>query len=256
MVKILGHRGSKGTHQENTLEAFIEAINSKADGIELDVHLTKDGHLVVVHDHFIKINFLFFKITLPISWLTLERLKKINSMKNLLTISELITFLDSAELHLNNSFILNCELKQKPFIPKKVYHTKFISALSVCLKNKKGNYKVELSSFSIPLLDLARKTFPKVSLRLLLEKKDVIKFIQKKSLQRIVKPLNVDTISIEECGIDKSICQGIHQDKVKVSAWTVNDKTRALELFEMGIDEIITDYPRKMRDWIQNLGDI
>lgn len=252
MVKILGHRGSKGTHQENTLEGFIEAIDSGADGIELDLHLTKDGHLVIVHDHFIKIDFLFFTLALPISWLTLKSLKKINSMKNLLTLSELIAFLNSNKQPSNNCFILNCELKEKPFIPRKVYHTKFISALSFCFKDKKGNYKVELSSFSIPLLDLARKTFPKLSLRLLLRKNDAIKFIQKKSLVSIARTLKVDTISIEQSGINKSICQRIHADKLKLSAWTVNDKKRALDLYEMGIDEIITDYPRKMKDWIEN----
>ncbi|RHW38977.1 glycerophosphodiester phosphodiesterase [Neobacillus notoginsengisoli] len=47
---IFAHRGSKGTHPENTLEAFREAIRVGADGIELDVHLSKDGELVIIHD--------------------------------------------------------------------------------------------------------------------------------------------------------------------------------------------------------------
>jgi glycerophosphoryl diester phosphodiesterase len=49
-VCIFAHRGSKGTHPENTLSAFEEALRSGADGIELDVHLTKDGELAVIHD--------------------------------------------------------------------------------------------------------------------------------------------------------------------------------------------------------------
>lgn len=51
MTKIFAHRGSKGTHPENTLPAFKEAINIGADGIELDVQLTKDQKLVVIHDN-------------------------------------------------------------------------------------------------------------------------------------------------------------------------------------------------------------
>lgn len=47
---IFAHRGSKGTHPENTLEAFGEAVRLGVDGIELDVHLTKDGELAVIHD--------------------------------------------------------------------------------------------------------------------------------------------------------------------------------------------------------------
>ena len=50
MVQIFAHRGSSGTHPENTLPAFAEAVRIGADGIELDVHLTKDEQIVVIHD--------------------------------------------------------------------------------------------------------------------------------------------------------------------------------------------------------------
>ncbi len=48
--RFFAHRGSSGTHPENTLPAFAEAVRVNADGIELDVHLTEDGELVVIHD--------------------------------------------------------------------------------------------------------------------------------------------------------------------------------------------------------------
>ena len=47
---IFAHRGVKGTHPENTMIAFQEAERIGAHGIELDVHLSKDGELVVIHD--------------------------------------------------------------------------------------------------------------------------------------------------------------------------------------------------------------
>lgn len=49
-TKIFAHRGSAGTHPENTMAAFKEALKVGADGIELDVQLTKDNRLVVIHD--------------------------------------------------------------------------------------------------------------------------------------------------------------------------------------------------------------
>ncbi|GAX47963.1 glycerophosphodiester phosphodiesterase family protein [Pseudolactococcus reticulitermitis] len=49
-TQIFAHRGSKSNRPENTLAAFSEAIKVGADGIELDVHLTKDNQLVVIHD--------------------------------------------------------------------------------------------------------------------------------------------------------------------------------------------------------------
>ena len=49
-TKIYGHRGASGYAPENTLEAFELAAKTGADGVELDVHLTRDGELVVTHD--------------------------------------------------------------------------------------------------------------------------------------------------------------------------------------------------------------
>lgn len=49
-TKIFAHRGASGYAPENTLEAFALAITQGADGIELDVQLTKDGIPVVIHD--------------------------------------------------------------------------------------------------------------------------------------------------------------------------------------------------------------
>ena len=48
-TKVWAHRGASGYAPENTLEAFKKAEKMKADGVELDVQLTKDGELVVIH---------------------------------------------------------------------------------------------------------------------------------------------------------------------------------------------------------------
>ena len=50
MSIILGHRGASGYAPENTLEAFKLAMDMGADGFELDVHLSRDGELIVMHD--------------------------------------------------------------------------------------------------------------------------------------------------------------------------------------------------------------
>ena len=49
-TKVWAHRGASGYAPENTLEAFEMAVKQQADGVELDVQLTKDGELVVLHD--------------------------------------------------------------------------------------------------------------------------------------------------------------------------------------------------------------
>lgn len=46
----IAHRGFKGKYPENTMLAFEKAIEAGADGIEFDLHLSKDGELVIIHD--------------------------------------------------------------------------------------------------------------------------------------------------------------------------------------------------------------
>ena len=50
MIVNVAHRGASGNYPENTLLAFRKALEIGADEIELDLHSTKDGHLVVMHD--------------------------------------------------------------------------------------------------------------------------------------------------------------------------------------------------------------
>ena len=47
---IIAHRGASGSAPENTLSAFVKAVEAGADMIELDVHQTKDGVVVCIHD--------------------------------------------------------------------------------------------------------------------------------------------------------------------------------------------------------------
>ena len=70
---IIGHRGAKGIAPENSLSGFKKAIELGIDGVELDVHLTKDGKLVVIHDVDLK---RLTGLKNPIKQLTFEALKK------------------------------------------------------------------------------------------------------------------------------------------------------------------------------------
>lgn len=49
-ITLIGHRGWRGKYPENTMRGFREVVKLDIDGIEMDVHMTKDYHLVVCHD--------------------------------------------------------------------------------------------------------------------------------------------------------------------------------------------------------------
>src|SRR5688500_18994590 len=52
MIEAISHRGSRATHAENTIGAVLAAVDEGADGVEIDVHASSDGVVVVHHDFF------------------------------------------------------------------------------------------------------------------------------------------------------------------------------------------------------------
>ena len=120
----IAHRGFKGAYPENTMLAYEKAIETGADGIEFDVHLTKDGELVIIHDETLE------RTTDGkglIKDKTLQELKKLNASKGYLscevqTIPTLREYFDFAK---NKDIITNIELKTSIIryegIEKKVY---------------------------------------------------------------------------------------------------------------------------------------
>ena len=92
MIKI-GHRGAKGFVSENTLPSFQKAMEIGVDGIELDVRLTADGELVVIHDEAID------RTTNGnglVSQFSLKELKafRINSTLEIPTLREVLNIID------------------------------------------------------------------------------------------------------------------------------------------------------------------
>jgi len=73
LPRVIGHRGVKGIAPENSLSGFKKAVELGIDGVEMDVHLTKDGKLVVIHDMDLK---RLTRLKIPIKQLTFEELKK------------------------------------------------------------------------------------------------------------------------------------------------------------------------------------
>ncbi|HMD03864.1 MAG TPA: glycerophosphodiester phosphodiesterase family protein, partial [Candidatus Binatus sp.] len=54
--RVFGHRGSAGTHPENTLESFAAAVAAGVQYLEFDLHMTRDGEIVVSHDEHLERN--------------------------------------------------------------------------------------------------------------------------------------------------------------------------------------------------------
>ncbi|MEG0453552.1 MAG: glycerophosphodiester phosphodiesterase family protein, partial [Coprobacillus sp.] len=107
MIK-LAHRGYSAYYPENTMEAFVQAYHKGFDGVETDVHLSKDGELVLIHDE--KIN-RTSNGKGYVKDMTLDELRKFNYQYKfdgehpIPTLKELLTFIQDKD------FKVNIELK-------------------------------------------------------------------------------------------------------------------------------------------------
>ncbi|MBO7252246.1 MAG: glycerophosphodiester phosphodiesterase [Oscillospiraceae bacterium] len=110
MSMILAHRGASGYAPENTLEAFRLAMEMGADGFELDVHMSLDGHLVVIHDETVDRT---TDGTGLVRELTLEQLKALDAANGMSTFagSRIPTLEEVFRLVQNTHHTVNVEVK-------------------------------------------------------------------------------------------------------------------------------------------------
>jgi len=116
LVINFAHRGSLTEAPENTIAAMKKALDHQTKAIELDVQLTKDGHLVVIHDH--KFTRLNKKVTNQVKDLTLKEIKQIDvgssfskkyAGETLATLEEILDIIPT-------DVLLNVEIKNIPVI--------------------------------------------------------------------------------------------------------------------------------------------
>ncbi|MGN1399964.1 MAG: glycerophosphodiester phosphodiesterase [Bacillus sp. (in: firmicutes)] len=112
---IFAHRGSAGTHPENTMTAFLEAERVGADGIELDVQLSKDGELVVIHDEKLDRTTNGKGFVKDHSLRELKRLDASHSFSGKTGFAAIPTLREVFDMLKQNRMLLNIELKNTKF---------------------------------------------------------------------------------------------------------------------------------------------
>ena len=164
MTKNFAHRGFSGKYPENTLLAFSKAIEEGVDGIENDVHLTKDGVLVVMHDELVDRTtngkgYIKDKTYEELSQLDASYIFKEYGPQKVPTLREYL------ELVKDTDIITNIELKtgvfEYPGIEQKVYDALEMVGL---VREHAGRYPHEFSGGQRQRIGIARALYtqPKV----------------------------------------------------------------------------------------------
>jgi glycerophosphoryl diester phosphodiesterase len=233
------HRGASGHAPQNTLAAFLLAAEMGADGVELDVHLAKDGEVVVVHDATVDA--------------TTDGQGRVGSM----TVSELQT-LDAGGWYseqfagehiptlqevfdaIGHRLLINVEIKTEPG-----HHPMALEAEVVRLIE--DNHIVDriiVSSFSPKSLRRVRKLNPNIPLGLLYGKPEPA------FLPLLLRWLSVpyDALHPEHSMVHPRYLAQAKRWSKRMNVWTVNDADDMRRLRDLGVDGIITNYPETLRD--------
>ncbi len=234
-TRIYAHRGASGYAPENTLEAFALAAKMGADGVELDVHLSLDGELIVTHDE--RIDRVSDGSGL-VRDMTLAQLKRFHFNKTfpeykdarVPTLREVYELLEPTGLHVNVE--LKTNLFDYPGIEEKC----------VALARETGmEARVLYSSFNHHSLLRVKAIDASLPCGILYDNVMVRPWEYAKGLG-----LNALHMHYSELRIAGAV-QAAHAAGLLVDPWTVNDEDMMRECARLGVDIMITNYPDKAR---------
>lgn len=221
MTAIWAHRGSRLRAPENTMAAFALAVDEGADGIELDVHLTADGHLVVRHDS---------DVLLPdgaralIRDLSLAQVRRVEPAAPQL--QEVFDLLAPSRQS------LNIEVKNGPIL-----YPGIEEALIAAHRSSGMTERLVYSSFNHVSLVALRALEPSIKIAPLYEEALVDPWIYARHLGADATHPYFPTLALP------GMIEGFSDAGIAVRAWTVNDPADWRWLIHAGIDAIITDDP-------------
>lgn len=223
-IEITSHRGSTNLAPENTMASIIEAIALDVDYIEIDVQLSKDEQIILLHDS-------TFKRTagIPIApyMLTYEEIKEINAGNYKFdTFKFDVPLLEDVMKICQYSCKLNIELKD--YGHNQNLATKVVELIE---KNDFANNCV-ITSKSAQLLKQIRKLNPNIKIGLI---------TSSASLSTYVQNSFVDFYSVNITVLSPSITLYAHSNNKEIHCWTPNTTLAIKTAIHLGADNIITN---------------
>ena len=230
MPKIIAHRGASAYAPENTIAAFQLALDQGADGIELDVMLSKDNHLVVIHDGAVD------RTTDGqglVRDMTLEELKSLDAGQG-----QAVPTLEEVFEQFGGRFLINIELKNYASI----FDSLPIETAKLVKKYQIGE-NVLISSFNPFNLPRFHAKMPKVDLGLLTNPKS--------SKNWIWRLFEYDALHPYFSDVDAVLVASLHRRNREVNVWTVDDPQEIRRLAALEVDSIITNDPKLAREVLE-----
>jgi len=236
-IRVIAHRGFSGQAPENTQVAIRRAIDVGADMVEVDVTMTADGHVILLHDE------------------TLDRTTDGKGPPTAMTLAEvraldagswfapdfagekIPTLVDALE-SVKDRILINIEIKSEA-----VEHGVVPKVAALIVEHGMVD-QVVVSSFSPEALRRMKVTEPAVVTASLFNKKihtgrDPLEIIQEVGS----RGFNISGKRLTAAMVDRC-----HRRQIPVAVYTINKASVMHRLMAMGVDAVFTDHPDRMRE--------
>lgn len=222
-IRVFGHRGVPGLEPENTMASFHRAVELGADGLELDLRLSRDGHFMVMHDASLG------RTSSGRGWVHLRSrayLRRLDAgawFRGHPT-SERVPTLEEVLSELPPHLLLNLEIKAGVFSMRRWGHR-----LAKVLARWDAKERVLISSFSAPVLRLVRHFDGDLPLASLAE-----------NLERALA-VGSDALHPRASATNRTLVDRAHACGLAVHPWDADEEDELRRLIDLGVDGIITD---------------
>lgn len=221
-IKVFAHRGFSGKYPENTMLAFEKALEAGADGIETDVHLSKDGKLVIIHDELLARTCCGRPGT--VSDYTLDELTAINApaaFADEFGHTPIPSFDEFCRFLKGNSLIVNVEIKTNI-----ICYSGLEELLVASLRKNNLIDRIIISSFNPFSVLNVRRLEPALKCGFLIYRDNPA------GVTRLIKPLGFDFYHPEYSLVTEEMLSECVRSSVKLNLWTVNTAEAVGELLE------------------------
>ena len=234
MSKIFGHRGFSGKYPENTMLSFQKAVEAGVDGIELDVHLTKDNRLVIIHDEQID------RTSNGSGWvkdMTLEELRRYDysaAYEGVYGFNQIPTLEEYFDYVKDLPIITNVELKTG------IYDYPTIERRVIAMIRTYGlQDRVILSSFNHFSIMRCKQLAPELKCGFLSESWLI-------DYGAYTKAHGVECCHPIFYNLQPDVVREMHEAGCEINTFTVNTAQDVRALSALGVDVLIGNYPDMM----------
>jgi glycerophosphoryl diester phosphodiesterase len=235
--EIIAHRGESADAPENTLAAFNLAWERKVPAIELDVHLSKDDRLVVIHDKDTERTSMEKKVIKDCTWDELKHLD-VGAWKDPKFKGEKLCLLEDA--------LATIPTWGRCYIEVKVGAEAIPAVARAIRSSGKSNSQLAIISFQDDAVQEAKKQLPGIPAYYLASfKQDKETRAWTPTIEEVIETarrIKADGVDLSHKGpIDATLVKKVRDAKMGLYFWTVDDEAVARKLVSLGVDGITTN---------------